>query len=207
MKQLLLVLMLFVGIATQAQVVTVTAVDNFGGIKSVVGAGSSLLTPLDSAGAAATKLATKGFVTTYVGAQGYITGNQAITFTASGDVTGTSTGSTSLSPTLTLKNTGTAGTFAYPSSVTTDAQGRVTSVTAGSAPSVLAGESGFSATAGQTAFAVTNMPATASNVIVTRNGIKLIPATDFTVAAGALTATNTRFTIATGDAIQVQWFK
>ena len=203
MKQLLLVLMLFVGIATQAQVVTVTAVDNFGGIKSVLGAASVVLVPLDSTGAAGTKLANKAFVT----GQGYITGNQSITFTASGDVTGTTSGSTSLTPTLTLKNTGTAGTYSYPSSVTTDAQGRVTAVTAGTAPAVSAGETGFTATSGQTSFTVAGMPASASNVIMSRNGIKLIPITDFTTASGTLTATNTRFTIATGDAIQIQWFK
>lgn len=40
--------------------------------------------------------------------------------------------------TLSLAAAGTAGTYAYPSSVTTDAKGRVTSVTAGSAPAALA---------------------------------------------------------------------
>jgi len=44
----------------------------------------------------------------------------------------TSTGG--LTPTLGLANAGTAGTYAYPSSLTTDAFGRVTAVTAGSAP-------------------------------------------------------------------------
>lgn len=37
-----------------------------------------------------------------------------------------------------LPSVGTAGTYAYPSSVTTDAQGRVSAVTAGSAPAALA---------------------------------------------------------------------
>lgn len=36
-------------------------------------------------------------------------------------------------PTISLPNTGTAGTFAAPSSITTDAQGRITSMTAGTA--------------------------------------------------------------------------
>ena len=44
----------------------------------------------------------------------------------------TSTGGTT--PTLGLANAGTAGTYAYPSSMTTDAFGRVTAVTAGAAP-------------------------------------------------------------------------
>jgi hypothetical protein len=39
-----------------------------------------------------------------------------------------------LTPTLGLANAGTAGTYAYPSSLTTDAFGRVTAVTAGVAP-------------------------------------------------------------------------
>lgn len=44
----------------------------------------------------------------------------------------TSTGGTT--PVIDLSTAGTAGTYAYPSSVTTDAYGRVTSVTGGSAP-------------------------------------------------------------------------
>lgn len=39
-----------------------------------------------------------------------------------------------LTPTLGLANAGTAGTYAYPASLTTDAFGRVTAVTAGTAP-------------------------------------------------------------------------
>jgi len=45
----------------------------------------------------------------------------------------TNTG-TATAPVLGLANAGTAGTYAYPSSLTTDAFGRVTAVTAGSAP-------------------------------------------------------------------------
>ena len=52
-----------------------------------------------------------------------ISANQPITFTASGDATGTATGATALSPTLTLAAVGTAGTYAYPTSVTTDSKG------------------------------------------------------------------------------------
>lgn len=71
-----------------------------------------------------TKIAT----TAYVKAQGYIAGNQTITF--SGDATGT--GSTTVA--LTLANTGiSAGTY---KSVTVDAKGRVT---AGTNPTSLAG--------------------------------------------------------------------
>jgi len=49
---------------------------------------------------------------------------------ATGDVTGTSTAGTVSIP-LSLPNVGTAGTYAAPSSITTDAKGRLTSVTAG----------------------------------------------------------------------------
>lgn len=48
---------------------------------------------------------------------------------------GTITSSGGSNPVLTLATAGTAGTYAYPTSVTTDAYGRVTSITAGSAPS------------------------------------------------------------------------
>jgi hypothetical protein len=61
---------------------------------------------------------TKAATTAFVKAQGYLTGNQSITY--SGDASGT--GSTSV--TLTLASVGTAGTY---TKVTTDAKGRVTS--------------------------------------------------------------------------------
>ena len=70
--------------------------------------------PTPSTGDNSTQLATTAFVK----AQGYITANQTITL--SGDATGS--GGTAI--TVTLKNTGTAGTY---TKVTTDAQGRVTS--------------------------------------------------------------------------------
>jgi hypothetical protein len=60
---------------------------------------------------------TKAASTAYVKAQGYISGNQSITF--SGDASGSGT----TSVTLTLASVGTAGTY---TKVTTDAKGRVT---------------------------------------------------------------------------------
>jgi len=63
---------------------------------------------------------TKAATTAFVKAQGYLTGNQSITF--SGDATGS--GTTSVS--LTLASVGTAGTY---TKVTTDAKGRVTAGT------------------------------------------------------------------------------
>lgn len=59
-----------------------------------------------------------------------------------GDVTASGTGSV----TATLAAAGTAGTYAYPASITTDSKGRVTSVTAGSAPSSTAAGISYDAT-------------------------------------------------------------
>jgi len=70
---------------------------------------------------------TKAASTAFVKAQGYITGNQSITF--SGDASGSGT----TSVTLTLANAGTAGTY---TKVTTDAKGRVTSGTTLSASDI-----------------------------------------------------------------------
>lgn len=67
----------------------------------------------------------------------FLTGNQSITFTpsASGDVTGSASGATTLTPTLTLSNTAvSAGTYSL-STITVDAKGRITSASSGSAGS------------------------------------------------------------------------
>jgi hypothetical protein len=66
----------------------------------------------------------------------------AISTTGVGSVSGTagritSTGGTA--PILDLATAGTAGTYAYPASVTTDAYGRVTAATGGTAPVLLSG--------------------------------------------------------------------
>jgi hypothetical protein len=66
----------------------------------------------------------------------------------------------------------------------------------------------FTSTAGQSSYAVTNMPATASKVWVYRNGAKLIPVTDFTTGAGQVTLTSAMAAlIVAGDVIEVQWVK
>jgi len=137
-----------------------------------------------------------------------LSANQSITFTASGDITGTASGSTAISPSFTLASVGTANTYAYPASVTTDAKGRVTSVTAGTAPFTTSGTAEFFATAAQTSFTVTGMPGVASQVDVYRNGVALQPTRDYTCAAGALTIVPTTIgSLAAGDQILVTWFK
>ncbi|XZF15443.1 hypothetical protein ACTHGU_04855 [Chitinophagaceae bacterium MMS25-I14] len=74
------------------------------------------------------------------------------------------------------------------------------------------GDQSFTASAGQTAYTVTNMPGTASRVWVFRNGVKLLAGTDYTASAGSVTLTPTAtppndWSVAAGDIIEVQWVK
>ena len=66
----------------------------------------------------------------------------------------------------------------------------------------------FTATGGQTTYAVPGMPVTASKVWVYRNGAKLIPVTDYTTTAGQVDLTASLGALVTaGDLIEVQWVK
>ena len=70
------------------------------------------------------------------------------------------------------------------------------------------GDQNYTATAAQSTFSVTNMPATASKVWVYRNGVKLIVSSDYTVTAGTVTLTGPMAAlVAAGDAIEIQWVK
>ncbi|MGN6495313.1 MAG: hypothetical protein ACTHLE_25225 [Agriterribacter sp.] len=70
------------------------------------------------------------------------------------------------------------------------------------------GDQNFSATAGQTTYNVTGMPATVSKVWVFRNGAKLLATTDYTVTPGVLTLTSGMAALVQlGDVIEVQWVK
>lgn len=60
--------------------------------------------------------------------------NSSLTVTASTGLSGGGSVALGSSVSLSLPSVGSAGTYAYPSSMTTDAQGRVSSITAGSAP-------------------------------------------------------------------------
>jgi hypothetical protein len=69
------------------------------------------------------------------------------------------------------------------------------------------GES-FNATNGQTNYLVPNMPITATKIWVFRNGAKLTPTTDFTVASGQINLTSAMGSLViAGDIIEVQWVK
>lgn len=78
-----------------------------------------------------------------------ITDNNTVTISGGTALTGVASSTDTV--TINHDNFGTAGTYAYPSSVTTNAQGHITSITAGSAPGTmsafkLAGDSGTTQT-------------------------------------------------------------
>lgn len=93
---------------------------------------------------------------------------------------------TSTAPTVSLGNAGTAGTYAYPASITTDSYGRVTATTAGStpyaAPTIGSTSIGSGATVSTIAGLTLTSP-TENNPYVTS------PSEKFTVSASAITAT------------------
>ena len=99
-----------------------------------------------------------------------------------------------------------SGSLATDSLLVTGAAGTLKRVTGESL--LQSGNEYFTATAGQTAYTVTNMPVLASKVWVYRNGAKLTPATDYSTAAGQVTLASTLGSlVAVGDLIEVQWVK
>lgn len=70
------------------------------------------------------------------------------------------------------------------------------------------GDQNYTATAGQSAFTVLNMPTAVSKVWVYRNGVKLLPTTDYTVGSGEINFTaSISALVAAGDIIEIQWVK
>lgn len=106
-----------------------------------------------------------------------------------------------------LKITGLqSGTLTTDSLVVTSTDGTLKRVAAESL--LQSGDQYFTATAGQTSYAVTNMPVTVSKVWVYRNGAKLMPITDYNTTAGQVTLTSAIGSIVVvGDIIEVQWVK
>lgn len=106
-----------------------------------------------------------------------------------------------------LKITGLqSGTLATDSLVVSSADGTLKRVAGESL--LQSGNEYFTATAGQTAYSIANMPLAASKIWVYRNGAKLMPTTDFTTTAGQVNLTSALGTlIAAGDIIEVQWIK
>ena len=91
-----------------------------------------------------------------------LSSNQSITFTASGDVTGSASGATNIAPTLSLATSGvSAGSYTM-ANITVDAKGRVTSASSG--------------TMSASTFTVNGVPmatGTSSNVISNGTGISI----------------------------------
>jgi hypothetical protein len=99
-----------------------------------------------------------------------------------------------------------SGSLATDSLIVSASDGTLKKVTAETL--LQSGDESFSATAGQSAFDVVNMPSAVSKIWVYRNGVKLIPTADYTVAAGKVNLTaSISSLIAVGDAIEVQWVK
>jgi hypothetical protein len=100
-----------------------------------------------------------------------------------------------------------SGNLSVDSLVVAGADGTLKRVSA-TTLSLQSGDQDFAATAGQSTYSVSGLPATASKVWVFRNGAKLIVNTDYTVAAGVVTLTGPMAAlIAAADAIEVQWVK
>lgn len=106
-----------------------------------------------------------------------------------------------------LKITGLqSGSLANDSLVVSSNDGTLKRVTAESL--LQSGNQYFTATVGQTLYAVTNMPVTVSKVWVYRNGAKLIPVTDYLTSAGQVNLTaGIGSLVVAGDNIEVQWVK
>ena len=106
-----------------------------------------------------------------------------------------------------LKITGLqSGSLATDSLVVSTSDGTLKRV--GAESLLQSGNEYFTSTAGQTSYAVSNMPVTASKVWVYRNGAKLMPITDYTTIAGQVTLTSAVGSlVVAGDMIEVQWVK
>jgi hypothetical protein len=122
---------------------------------------------------------------------------------------GTLTKSTTIATDATnsLKITGlVAGSLATDSLVVSTSDGTLKRV--GAESLLQSGNQYFTATVGQTLFAVSNMPVTASKVWVYRNGAKLIPVNDYLTSAGQVNLTaGIGSLVVAGDNIEVQWVK
>lgn len=107
----------------------------------------------------------------------------------------------------TLKITGLqSGNLATDSLVVASSDGTLKKV--GAESLLQSGEQNYTASSGQAAYSVVNMPSSATKVWVYRNGAKLIPATDFTTTAGNVTLTTVMAAlVVAGDVIEVQWVK
>lgn len=109
--------------------------------------------------------------------------------------------------TNTLKITGLgSGSLSTDSLVVSTSDGTLKRVTGETL--LQSGDQYFTATTGQTAYSVSNMPLTVSKVWVYRNGAKLTPVADFTTTVGQVNLVSAiGALIVAGDVIEVQWVK
>jgi hypothetical protein len=122
-----------------------------------------------------------------------------------GDLTKSTTIGTSEANTLKISGLR-SGNLATDSLVVSESDGTLRRVTAESL--LQSGDQNFNAVAGQSAYAVTNMPAAVSKVWVYRNGVKLLPTVDYTIASGQVNFTSSISSlVAAGDVIEIQWVK
>ena len=99
-----------------------------------------------------------------------------------------------------------SGNLATDSMVVSTADGTLKRVAAEAL--LQSGNQSFTASAGQSSYTVTGLPSTVSKIWVYRNGVKLIPTTDYTIAAGEITFVSAiSALVAAGDFIEVQWVK
>jgi hypothetical protein len=122
-----------------------------------------------------------------------------------GDLTKSTTIGTSEANTLKISGLR-SGNLSTDSLVVSESDGTLRRVTAESL--LQSGDQNFNAVAGQSAYAVTNMPAAVSKVWVYRNGVKLLPTVDYTIASGQVNFTSSISSlVAAGDVIEIQWVK
>lgn len=106
-----------------------------------------------------------------------------------------------------LKITGLqSGNLATDSMVVSAPDGTLKRVTAETL--LQSGNESFTATNGQSSYSVAGMPSTASKIWVYRNGVKLIPITDYTISTGTISFVSAIASlVVAGDFIEVQWVK
>lgn len=123
-----------------------------------------------------------------------------------GNLTKTTTIGTSATNTLKISGLE-SGNLATDSLVVSGSDGTLKRVTAESL--LQSGDQNFPVTtAGQSTYAVSNMPTAVSKVWVYRNGVKLLGNVDYTISSGSINlVASIASLVAVGDQIEVQWVK